>query len=457
MRKWWKKSGVLAGGLMGLAGLLSPVHAQFGIPGPDGPGGVFPGAPQPPQAPDFPNPSVPPSEPVSPFTLTNDGSPNAWTDGGPPASTGYRFSLRAEYLNWWVPGINVPIPVVTSSTAPNVNNNFGALGQANTVTVFGGQSYDYRAVLGGRLTLGMATGIVPPIEVSGLSFNRNLNLFSATSDGSPNSSVLARPLNLLTVPNILGGPSAAASVIAFPGFGGGGISVESHLNLWAFDADMLIPLTDNGVIQIDFLFGYKYAELRESLNIAESYTIPGSQFNNLAGGVPAGFTTGIIDNFAAGNRFNGGTVGLRSRFNYSAFTLITDARVALGNNRELYNATGTSSLSGGGSSLSLPGGLLALNSNSGTTSRNTFTAIPELNLTLSCQLTGNIRVFAGYNILYWSNVIRAGDQLSINLDPRQIPTDRNFVPNFTGTGPNSTFITTSFFGHGFNVGLEVGF
>src|SRR6266436_2927623 len=85
MRKWWKKIGVLAGGLMGLAGLLSPVHAQHGLPGGDGfPGGVFPGAPQPPPGPDFPNPSAPPSEPVSPFSLTNDGSPNAWTDGGPP-------------------------------------------------------------------------------------------------------------------------------------------------------------------------------------------------------------------------------------------------------------------------------------------------------------------------------------------------------------------------------------
>jgi len=456
MRKWWKKIGVLAGGLIGLAGLLAPVQAQFGVPGPGSPG-VPPCPPQTPPAPDFPNPSAPPSEPVSPFTLTNDGSPNAWTDGGPPSSTGYRFSLRAEYLNWRVPGINVPVPIVTSSTTPNINTNFGAFGQSGTVNLFGGSSYHYGNVPGGRLTMGIATGLLPPIELSGMSFNRNLDLFSAASSGAPGSIVLARPLNLLTVPNILGSPSAAASLIAFPGFGGGAITVQSHLNIWAFDADMLIPLCDNGVIQIDFLFGYKYAELRESLNIAEAYSIPGSNFNNIVGGVPAGFVTSIVDNFAADNRFNGGTVGFRNRLNYAALSLITDARVALGYNHERYNVTGTSTLGGLGSGLTLPGGLLALNSNAGATGRNVFTAIPELNVTLTCQLHANVRVFAGYNIHYWTNVLRAGDQLSTNIDPRQVPTDRNFVPNFTGVGPLSGFITTSFFAHGFNVGLEVGF
>ena len=115
MRKWWKKIEVLAGGLMGLAGLVSQIHAQSGMPGPDG--GVFPGAPQPPPGPDFPNASAPPSEPVSPFSLTNDGSPNAWTDGGPTSGSGYRFSLRSEFINWWIPKLNLPVPLVTSTSA----------------------------------------------------------------------------------------------------------------------------------------------------------------------------------------------------------------------------------------------------------------------------------------------------------------------------------------------------
>lgn len=454
MRKWWKKIGVLAGGLVGLAGLLAPVQAQFGIPGPDG--GVFPGAPQPPPAPDFPNPAPPPTEPVSPFSLTNDGSPNAWSEG-PPSSTGYRWSMRAEYINWRVPGINVPVPIVTTSTAPNVNTNFGAFGQSATIPIFGGSSYHYDNVPGGRLTMGIATGILPPIELSGMAFNRNLDLLGLSSSGALGSPVLARPVNVLTVPNILGAPSSDASIIAFPGLGGGAITVQSHLNIWAFDADMVIPLCDNGVIQIDVLLGYKYAELRESLNIAEIYSIPGSQFNNLVGGTPPGFTTSILDNFAADNRFNGGVVGFRSRLNYSSFSLITDGRVALGNNREIYNVTGTSTLGGLGSGLALPGGLLALNSNSGTTGRNVFTVIPELNMTLSCQLTTNLRVFAGYNIQYWTNVLRAGDQITTAIDPRQVPTDRNFIPNFVGIGPLSGFRTTDFFAHGFSVGLEVGF
>jgi hypothetical protein len=465
MRKWWKQMGVLTGGLVGLGGLLAPVHAQFpGMPGPGGPGGpgaplssMFAGAPEPPTGPDFPNGAPPsPEGGVSPFSLSNEG-PGAFSEGGPPAPRGYRFSLRAEYLNWWVPSANIPIPVVTTSKSPNIQNDFGQLGQPGTQILFGGQSFDYGNHPSGRATMGFALGIIPAIEVSGLSYSRNMDLFNQSSDGTVNSPVLTRPVNLLNQPNILGAPSGGAYLVAFPGLGNGTIGAQTHLNLWAVDVDMFIPLADNGTIQLDVLFGYKHAELNETLNIGENYLIPGSAFNNLPGGTPAGFITSITDNFAAGNRFNGGTFGFRNRLNYSALSLITDARLSLGTTHQVMNITGISTLTGAGSSQSLPGGLLALNSNGGQNTHNSFTAMPELNVTLSCQLTTNLRIFGGYNLLYWGSVVRPGDQLDMRIDPRQVPTDQTFIPGFRGTGPVSTFNTSSFFAHGLSIGIEFGF
>jgi Putative beta barrel porin-7 (BBP7) len=456
MRKWWKNMGVLTGGLVGLGGLLSPAHAQF-VPGPSGPGGsggpgmpisgMFAGDPQPAPGADFPNAAPPSTEPKSPFELTSDG-PNAFTSDAPPGPRGYRFSLRAEYLNWWFPSVGIPVPLVTTSKAPNIQSDFGQLGQPNTEILLGGDSFSYGNVPGGRITMGLAVGLIPPIEVSGLSFNRNMTIFNQTSDGSANAPVLARPVNLLNQTNIIGAPVGSAYLVAFPGLGGGTIGVQSHLNLWAFDIDMFIPLADNGTIQLDFLFGFKHAEFNETLNIGENYLIPGANFNNIPGGTPNGFITSVLDNFAAGNR---------NRLNYSALSLITDARLSLGSTQEVMSVTGISTLTGAGASQSLPGGILALNSNGGLNTHNTFTALPELSVTLSCQLTNNVRIFAGYNLLYWPTVVRPADQLDMRIDPRQVPTDQTFIPGFHGQGPQTTFNSTSFFANGFTVGVEFGF
>jgi hypothetical protein len=223
--------------------------------------------------------------------------------------------------------------------------------------------------------------------------------------------------------------------------------------MWGVDANFLVPLTDNGVIQFDGMFGYRYARLNESFRVDSGYqaTVP-TTFNGQV--IPGGFAVSLVDEFAAQNEFNGGTIGIRNRLNYSRLTLMTDAKISLGVVHEALNVGGSTTLGGG---TTVPGGILALPSNSGLTTRQEFCVIPEVNVTLSLQLTPNIRVFGGYNLLWWSNVIRPADQISTAVDFRQVPIDRNFVPGFVGSAPVPTFNTTSFFAHGINVGLEVGF
>ena len=52
---------------------------------------------------------------------------------------------------------------------------------------------------------------------------------------------------------------------------------------------------------------------------------------------------------------------------------------------------------------------------------------PEFSLNLGYFVTPNIRLYAGYNFLLWTNVIRPGDQIDHTVD-------LTFVPNSPAAG-----------------------
>src|SRR5262249_15009375 len=107
------------------------------------------------------------------------------------------------------------------------------------------------------------------------------------------------------------------------------------------------------------------------------------------------------------------------------------------------------------------GGLLALSSNSGHFERNRFAVVPEAGITVGYQVTDHLKLFAGYNFLFMSNVVRPGDQIDPVLNPHLIP---NFIKtspgaaggnNFPFRRPAFQFHETSFWAQGVTAGLEV--
>jgi hypothetical protein len=98
-------------------------------------------------------------------------------------------------------------------------------------------------------------------------------------------------------------------------------------------------------------------------------------------------------------------------------------------------------------------GLLALDSNSGTFSRNTFAVVPEVTLKVGYQVNDHLRAFIGYNFLYASNVVRPGDQIDTTLDENKIPPFSTAVPPGTPR-PMVLFKTTDYWAQGFTFGLE---
>lgn len=453
MRKWWKRVGIVTGGLLGLGTLGTPAaHAQFS-PLPPG-NGIFAADPQAPCPPEFPNPGKPGSEPVSPFSVKDEGMPNAFTElECPPGCNPYHLTLRTEYLSWWMPRINIPAPLLTTSSDPVVGPATGLLGAPTTGILLGQGAYNMGMTDGYRITMGIAPGFMPPVEVSGMFFNRNSTIYNTVSNGSE---ILVRPIQVTTATTLTGAPAQSGQLIAGPGFGGGFFNVRSTFNLWGTDVDMFTNLADNGTIKMDFLFGYKHADLNDSFDIRNS-TPPGTSFNGIT--IPPGFGTLVQDDFAGHNQFNGGTIGLRTIIGSGRLSLWTDAKLSMGDSVQWTTIGGSTTLTGGGGALTLPGGLLALPSNSVVTTRNMFTVIPEVNIALSCQVTPNLRIFGGYNVFYWSNVVRASDQISTIIDPTQLPTAPagTYIPGHVGTAPLPGLHSTSFFAHGVNLGLEIGF
>ena len=83
--------------------------------------------------------------------------------------------------------------------------------------------------------------------------------------------------------------------------------------------------------------------------------------------------------------------------------------------------------------------------------------VPEVGVNVGYNFTPWLRGFLGYNFLYWSNVVRPGEQIDREINVRQIP-----GPNFPTGGSNTTvarptvpFKSTDFWAHGVNLGLEL--
>jgi hypothetical protein len=452
--------GMPGGPGMGMPGM--PGGPGMGMPGQGPIRPVFGSEPVPQQGPDFPNAAPPSGEPVSPFSMKADGNPNAFSDLEDPRArraTPYHFTIRGEYLNWQIDNGKISTPLITTTTQPATQ--VGALGQSGTRVLLPAGEYDYGRLPGQRMTVGLASGILPAFEVTGFSINHNATLFSG---GSSNATgiLLARPVQLADIPVANGAGTEDVEFINVPGVANGSATVVSRLNLWGVEANLFFPICDTDCLHIDFLAGYRHADLNEVIEINSRLggNLGNVNFNGQIG-LPTGFSTSVTDSFKVRNQFDGGQFGVRGVLNISRFSLFTEAKLALGNTRQNLYIDGYSTMYqpvAGRASTTVKGGLLALPSNIGSTSVSDFSIIPEVNATLSYQLGSHVRLFGGYNVMYWSSVARAGSHISSVVDSRQVPTDANFNATFGGIAPTrSSIINDSFLAHGFTVGIEFGF
>ena len=78
--------------------------------------------------------------------------------------------------------------------------------------------------------------------------------------------------------------------------------------------------------------------------------------------------------------------------------------------------------------------------------------VPEFGLNLGYQLTDHFRVTLGYTGIYWSNVVRPGQQISTDVNTDLLPPIQQPI---TGVNrPAFAFDTTDYWIQGVNLGAE---
>jgi hypothetical protein len=129
----------------------------------------------------------------------------------------------------------------------------------------------------------------------------------------------------------------------------------------------------------------------------------------------------ITDNFQTYNQFNGAEFGYQWTGRRGFWTLDNILRLGVGISTQQLTITG-STQSPKGSLTTANGGLLAQpGRNIGSLSREELGVVPEVGINIGYQLTQRLKLNFGYTGIYWSNVLRPGDQIDNTVNPNLLP------------------------------------
>jgi hypothetical protein len=366
----------------------------------------------------------------------------------------------AEYLLWSTRGARLP-PLVTTSdpnTVPQLQQ--GVLGLNTTVLLFGSDTVADQARSGARFTLGWWFDPCEmwAVEGSGFFLGRRTADFTASSNAVP---VITRPVFLQNLG--VEGRQVTATPGNSPGDNplalAGSIAAHFTSDFWGAEANVRKRLCCGCDYQVDLLGGFRYLDLKERLLVQEDVISLRQVVPPLAVFVP-GTETIITDIFSTHNQFYGGQVGVNGQLRRGRFLVDVTGKLALGFNHETVDIFGSQfARQPTGQTLAFLGGLLATPTNIGTYSRDRFGVVPELGVKLGYQLTDQVRLTVGYTFLYWSNVVRPGDQIDRVVDANQVPNFANppLPPVVGPSHPLFTFRETDFWAQGVNFGVEINY
>jgi hypothetical protein len=350
-----------------------------------------------------------------------------------------------DYLAWTVKGDRLPALVTTSPPGTPLAQA-GMLGPPGTTVLFGDSSVNGGWRSGGRLRAGYwfdpqhRTGI----EASFFGLQQASSGFSASSAGTP---ILARPF-LDATTNL-----QSSSLIAFPGLLSGSVTANETSRLYGAGALYRQEIGSSagafsdpwGTTRFSALVGYRFLHASDRLDISSTSTVS-------AGGlIPPGTVFAPSDSFHASSNFHGLDLGIVGETSNGPWTLEWRAKLALGaniNNAQVNGAT--TIITAGGVSTTSPGGLLALSSNIGSYSQTRFAAVPDFIVKAGYQFAPAWQLVAGYELLYWTGVQRAGGLVDTTVNP-------NLIPPAGGGGPQrpqAQLDTSSLLAQGFSFGIK---
>jgi hypothetical protein len=372
--------------------------------------------------------------------------------GGPLS----RFWVGAEYLAWWInPGSTPPLLTTAPFLANDPNRFRGALSQGEapfTTVLAGGNSLFPNEFNGARFTLGywLDRDQTWGLEGRGFFLGARGNTVTADSMMFP---LLARPFYNLNF------QTPDAELVARPDLIPVGVaSIKTSSQLWGAEANVRRNLITGCNGWLDVIGGFRYLQLDESIRIEERFLRTGTVTGAIPPFTPPYFQS-VFDDFRTQNTFYGGQLGLAGEIRRGRWALDGRATVALGATNQRIEINGGQSITQPGQMPhSFTGGLLATPSNIGVFTRERFSVAPEVGLNVGYYLTERLKLAVGYNFLYWSNVVRPGDQIDPAVNVLYVPNvDRpanGSIPFVPAQRPGVPFRESDFWAHGLNVSLQ---
>ncbi len=349
--------------------------------------------------------------------------------GGPD-----RWWLEPEENIWTVRSMPFAYPLLTMGPLGST----GGLGQNGVSVLYGDKDENYGKTFNVfRLTGGLWDECrIYGLELSGfISEQRTDNLDIAIPVTGQN--VLSRPfVNSLTNTN-------TGLLIASPPTFGGQVHIGAELHMGGAEANVLRNLIYCDMVKVNLLGGFRYVDLSESLDISSTT------------GLPNGNTSAISDEFRTHNQFIGGQLGLETELRRGRFFVDMTGKVAVGNMHERLSVDGDTTLVAGSTVTTTQGGLLALNSNIGNSTRNEFACVPEGTVKFGYQWTQRISTYIGVNGLYLSRVMRPGEQIDPDVNPVELPVSNQFGGVFGQPRPLPVNRQSDFWAAGATLGLSI--
>ena len=342
-------------------------------------------------------------------------------------------TLDVGAVLWWTEGFGTPV-LATTSPEDTPQTDAGVLGQPDTGVLFGGSDLNDHLHSGGRIRLTKYVGPCYSLEAGYTFLEQNSNDFFTSSAEVP---IIARPFF-----DVVGGEEVSG-LTAFPGLVAGSLAIQAQTELGFANLAVRRALRRESCKKVDLMVGYRYGRLKESLGFVE--------MNEAAQIVIEGTALELIDQFNTLNEFHGGEIGLVTELERDCWKLELMTKLCLGNTRSSVTVRGeTIQNVPDEEPTTFQGGFLAQGTNMGDYEENSFSVIPEFNITLTRQLWCGWKAMFGYTFLFWTDVARPGDQIDRELNDSQFP------PGDLVGEPRPTFQYTSsdMWVQGFNLGFQ---
>jgi hypothetical protein len=332
---------------------------------------------------------------------------------------------RGEVLLWWRQGRSLP-PLVTTDPVSEDSTTAGILPDAEIL--FGDGRVDSNMQVGGRIDIGVWMDERQCLGIGNRFFGVGSDNLRFQIDSLDNP-VLAIPFFDVDADD------NESLLIAYPGLSSGSIDIEGSSSIVGNDVYARFLICRDCNSRVDFLTGWHYSRVRDELRIRANTTV-----TEVGGDIPLGTETDVLDQFETQNSFNGAILGIIHEYECRCWSLQSLVRVSLGNMNQRATINGQTTIAVPDEDPEVTEGGLFTNAdtNIGTFRRNEFSAVSELGVTLAYHCGPCTKLTVGYSLIYWSDVLLAGEQID---------------PNVGGDQPSFSFNSSDYWVQGLNLGL----